>query len=71
MVLYRMLEIRSPDLISTAALTFLALLLFINEKKAILENKLGKRARKVLAFIGLVSLAALWIITLMQMGFLL
>ena len=70
MILYRMLELRSLDLISTAAITLLSLLLFLNEKKAVLENKLGKRSRRILAFVGVVTLAILWIVTLLQVGLL-
>ncbi len=70
MILYRMLELRSLDLISTAAITLLSLLLFLNEKKAVLENKLGKRSRRILAFVGVIALAILWIVTLLQVGLL-
>ena len=68
LVMCRIVETRSPNLLTVSVLTLLALALFINEKKAILENRLGKKSRQALAVVGVAALAVLWILVLMQLG---
>ncbi|HIQ29068.1 MAG TPA: hypothetical protein EYH45_00725 [Candidatus Caldiarchaeum subterraneum] len=67
-ILYRMLETGSPSLVTAALLTFLTFLLVLNEKKAILENRLGKRIRRLLTYMGLAFLIMVWVITLINMS---
>ena len=67
-LVYRMVEKAGADIPSVAAITALVLMLYLNEKKAVFENRIGSRGRKVLALLGIFALVLLWGMALLRAG---